>query len=47
VVDLLRSAERRRRLGLAMREQVLRSHRWGSAAASLSALLHTVSAGST
>ncbi|HUK21550.1 MAG TPA: glycosyltransferase [Gemmatimonadales bacterium] len=47
VVDLLRHAERRRRLGLAMREQVLRSHRWGNAAASLSALLHTVSAGST
>ncbi|HUL48586.1 MAG TPA: glycosyltransferase family 4 protein [Gemmatimonadales bacterium] len=43
VVDLLRHAERRRRLGLAMREQVLRSHQWGNAAANLSALLHTVS----
>jgi glycosyltransferase involved in cell wall biosynthesis len=41
VIDLLKHPERRKRLGSALREQVLRRHRWASAAADLSALLET------
>ncbi len=39
IVDLLTHPERRRRLGSALREHVLRRHRWGHAAASFSTLL--------
>jgi len=43
VIELLKHPERRRRLGSALRDEVLRRHRWENAAASLSGLLHASS----